>query len=36
MPRNHTHAATRIVAVIDRTVDWISGGISWIASFTAT
>src|SRR5713226_1184057 len=36
MPRHRAHKATIIAAPVDRTVAWVSGGISGMASLTAT
>src|SRR5664279_5598684 len=36
MPRSRHQAAMISAATMERMVDWTSGGISWIASFTAT
>ena len=36
MPRARAHAATSTVAMAERAADWMSGGMSWIASLIAT
>ena len=36
MPRKAHQPATKIVAPVERMAPWMSGGMSWMASFTAT